>query len=100
MKRIIVDYKKLTPQILNLLVEKYPDGYGIRDIVKFTSPAGNYVEAVEVSTDDTIYLVKISDKLADTMDNYDEDDFVDDDLNEDLDDDLDVGDVDLDDDDK
>ena len=73
MKRIIVDYKKLTPQILNLLVEKYPDGYGVRDIIKFTNPKGVYIEAVEVSTDDTVYLVKISDKLANTMDNFDED---------------------------
>lgn len=27
MKRIIVDYAKLTGDILNLLVEKFPDGY-------------------------------------------------------------------------
>ena len=73
MKRIIVDYKKLTPEILNLLVEKFPDGYGIRDIVRFTNPKGHYVEAVEVRTDDTIYLVKISDELVDTMDKYEED---------------------------
>ena len=35
MKRIIVDYKKLTPEILNLLVAKYPDEYLDRDIVVF-----------------------------------------------------------------
>ncbi len=73
MKRIIVDYKKLTPEILNLLVEKFPDGYGIRDIIKFTNPKGKYVEAVEVSTDDTMYLVKISDELIDSMENHEDD---------------------------
>jgi len=26
LKRVIVDFKKLTPEILSLLVEKYPDG--------------------------------------------------------------------------
>ena len=31
------------------------------------------VEAVEVSTEDTKYLVKVSTKLAVTMENYDED---------------------------
>jgi hypothetical protein len=72
MKRIIVDYKKLTPEILNLLVEKFPDGYGIRDIVKFTNQNGHYIEAVEVSTEDTKYLVKISDELVDSMESYDE----------------------------
>ncbi|WP_457617159.1 hypothetical protein [Lutibacter sp.] len=70
MKRIIVDYKKLTPEILDLLVEKFPDGYGVRDIIKFTNPKGKYVEAVEVRTDDTIYLVKISDELVGSMENY------------------------------
>lgn len=73
MKNIIVDYKKLTPEILNLLVEKFPDGYGIRDIVKFTNQNGHYIEAVEVSTEDTKYLVKISDELVDSMENHEED---------------------------
>ena len=73
MKRVIVDYKKLTPEILNLLVEKFPDGYGIRDIVKFTNHKGKYVEAIEVSTKDTIYLVKISNELVDSMENHEED---------------------------
>jgi hypothetical protein len=70
MKRIIVDYKKLTSEILNLLVEKFPDGYGIRDVIRFTNPKGQYVEAVEVETEDTIYLVKISDELVDSMENF------------------------------
>lgn len=72
MKRVIVDYKKLTPEILNLLIEKFPDGYGIRDIVKFTNHKGRYVEAVEVSTHDTMYLVKISSELVDSMENYED----------------------------
>jgi len=73
MNRIIVDHKKLTPEILNLLVEKFPEGYGIRDVIKFTNHKGQYIEAVEVKTDDTTYLVKISDQLVDTMVNFDED---------------------------
>ena len=89
MKRIIVDYKKLTPEILNLLVEKFPDGYGIRDIVKFTNHKGQYIEAVEVSTEDTMYLVKISDELVDSMESHEEDEedvIISDDLNIDVDD--------------
>ncbi|RXP45200.1 DNA primase [Lutibacter sp. HS1-25] len=74
MKNIIVDYKKLTPEILNLLVEKFPDGYGIRDIVKFTNHKGQYIEAVEVSTEDTKYLVKISNELVDSMEAFEDDD--------------------------
>ena len=73
MKKVIVDYKKLTPEILNLLVEKFPDGYGIRDVVKFTNHKGQYIEAVEVSTNDTMYLVKISNELVESMDSHESD---------------------------
>lgn len=95
MKRIIVDYKKLTPEILNLLVEKFPDGYGIRDVIKFTNPKGQYVEAVEVRTEDTIYLVKISDELVDTMDRFEDDEDDDVIISDDLDIKIDNSDLDI-----
>ncbi|SFS59026.1 DNA primase [Lutibacter maritimus] len=95
MNRIIVDYKKLTPEILNLLVEKFPDGYGIRDVIKFTNPKGQYVEAVEVRTDDTIYLVKISDELVDSMDRYEDEDEEDVIISDDLDIKIDNSDLDI-----
>jgi DNA-directed RNA polymerase subunit delta len=74
MKRVIVDYAKLTNEILNLLVEKFPDGYDDSDIIRFKNAKNELVEAVEVKTDDTIYLVKVSTKLSDRIENYDEDD--------------------------
>jgi len=74
MKRVIVDYSKLTGEILNLLVEKFPDGYDDSDIVRFKNAKNETVEAVEVRTVDTIFLVKISTKLSDRIINYDEDD--------------------------
>ncbi|MEC4116218.1 hypothetical protein SAMN05421818_10576 [Myroides phaeus] len=79
MKRVIVDYAKLTNEILTLLVEKFPDGYDDADIVRFKNVKNETVEAVEVRTEDTIYLVKVSTKLADRIENFDdeEDDFVD-----------------------
>src|SRR5574343_109191 len=55
MKRVIVDYAKLTNEILTLLVEKFPDGYDDSDI---------------------ILLVKVSTKLSDRIENYDEDDSI------------------------
>ena len=76
-KRVIVDFKKLTPEILALLVEKYPDGYDDDNIIVFKNANNEIVEAVEVSTDDTKYLVKVSTKLQVTMENYDEDDYED-----------------------
>lgn len=73
MKRIIVEYSKLTTNILDLLVEKYPDGYEYNDIISFQNSKGQTVKAVEVKTEDTIYLVKISTQLNQTMEDYSED---------------------------
>jgi hypothetical protein len=77
LKRVIVDFKKLTPEILALLVEKYPDGYDDDHVVSFRNAKNELVEAVEVTTEDTKYLVKVSTKLEVTMENYDEDDYED-----------------------
>jgi DNA-directed RNA polymerase subunit delta len=78
MKRVIVDYAKLTNEILNLLVEKFPDGYDDSDIIRFRNAKNELIEAVEVRTEDTIYLVKVSTKLADRIENYDDDEIIDD----------------------
>lgn len=77
MKRIIVDYKKLTPEILSLLVEKYPDGYDDDQIITFKNAKNETVEAVEVRTSDTVFLVKVSSRLEVTMANFDEEDYED-----------------------
>ena len=107
MRRVIVEYAKLTNEILNLLVEKFPDGYDDEDIIRFRNAKNELVEAVEVRTEDTIYLVKVSTKLADRIENFDEDDEIDDviepitpikglDLDDDISDDADEDDDNLD----
>ncbi len=80
MRRVIVEYAKLTNEILNLLVERFPDGYDDEDIIRFRNAKNELVEAVEVRTEDTIYLVKVSTKLADRIENFDEDDEIDDEI--------------------
>ncbi|WP_452232404.1 hypothetical protein [Lacinutrix sp. MEBiC02595] len=77
LKRVIVDFKKLTPEILALLVERYPDGYDDDQVVSFRNAKNELIEAIEVTTEDTKYLVKVSTKLEVTMENYDEDDYED-----------------------
>lgn len=82
LNKVLIDFKKLTPEVLKLTVEKFPDGYDNEDIISFRNSQGQLIEAVEVITEDTKYLVKISEKLEHTMANYDEsdyDDFDDDD---------------------
>ncbi len=64
MKRMIIDYKKLSPELAGLLLEKYPQGYGDDDIISFRNARGEWVEAVELQTADTLYLVKIGSNLS------------------------------------
>jgi hypothetical protein len=73
MNRVIVEYAKLTTDILDMLVEKYPDGYDYSDVISFKNAKGETVKAIEVRTEETIYLVKISDRLEQTMEDYAED---------------------------
>jgi len=75
MKNVIVDYKKLTPDVLQLLVAKYPDGYGDDDIIVFKNHNNEIIEAVEVLTADTKYLVKISQKLSRQMEAFEIDSY-------------------------
>ena len=72
MIRKIVDYQKLNVDILNLLVEKFPDGYDGDDIISFRNANNELIDAVEVRTDDTIYLVKIGVKLVKAMEQHEE----------------------------
>ncbi|HSR61476.1 MAG TPA: hypothetical protein VLL47_12015 [Robiginitalea sp.] len=64
MKRMIIDYKKISPELAGLLLEKYPQGYGDDDIISFKNARGEWVEAVELQTADTLYLVKIGTNLS------------------------------------
>jgi len=72
MLRKLVDYKKLNHELAALLIETYPDGYGDDDIITFKNANGELVEAVELQTNDTVYLVKISKSLADFISTFDD----------------------------
>ena len=69
----IVDYQKLNEDILNLLVEKFPDGYADKDIIAFRNAQNEYIEAVEVRTEDTTYLVKVGKRLVQAMEDFEDD---------------------------
>ena len=72
MKRILVDYKKLDHKTAALLIETYPDGYGDDDIIAFKNGHGELVQAVELRTEDTLFLVKISKSLSHFIANFDD----------------------------
>ncbi len=83
MIRKIVDYSKLNDEILDLLVEEFPDGYDESDIITFRNAKNEVIEAVEVRTEDTIYLVKVGKRLVQAMEDFAEDNDDDDDSEKD-----------------
>ena len=72
MIRKLVDYKKLDHKLAAKLIETYPDGYGDEDIITFKNVRGEIIETVELRTNDTFYLVKISKCLANFISNFEE----------------------------
>ncbi len=72
MIRKIVDYQKLNEDILNLLVEKFPEGYADKDIIAFRNAQNEFIEAVEVRTEDTVYLIKVGKRLVQAMEEHEE----------------------------
>lgn len=73
-KKVIVDYKNVPDEVLQLLAEKYPHGYN-KAIIKFQNAKGETVSAVPIETEETSYLVKVSTQLQSMVDNIDVDDF-------------------------
>lgn len=77
-RRVIVDYKNVTQDILGLFADRYPYGYDDMDIVKFQNAQGATVRAVPIETMDTKYLVKVSvemdRKIEAFMDDEDDED--------------------------
>jgi hypothetical protein len=72
MTRRLIDYKKLDHTLAALLLEQYPYGYGDEDIIVFKNQHGEYVEAVELKTADTLYLIKISKSLSNFIANFED----------------------------
>ncbi len=72
MKRILIDHRKLDHILAARLIDTYPDGYGDDDIISFKNHKGEYIEAVELRTEDALYLVKISQSLSHFIANYEE----------------------------
>lgn len=85
MKRIIKDYKNITPELLDILNDRYPEGIDEDDLITFSNHLGELVKAVEIRYEDDIYLIKVSKQLAAKMDEAMEDDDSDDD-DDDMDD--------------
>ena len=76
MKRVIKDYNTITDEHAALIEAAYPNGFENENLVSFTTPKGEFIKALEIRTEDTIYLFKIDKNMK-----VDEEDGNDDGLN-------------------
>jgi hypothetical protein len=67
-KKVIVHYNNLPPEVLEVLKEKYPDGYQ-NHTFKVTKPNNDFFYAVTVDTKDTSYLIKVDVKIDNVTEN-------------------------------
>jgi DNA-directed RNA polymerase subunit delta len=59
LKRVIKDYNTLSKEHIDLINEHFPNGFENENLVSFVTPKGQFIKALEVRTEDTIYLFKI-----------------------------------------
>ncbi len=59
MKRVIKDYNNINDEHAALIQAAYPNGFENEHLVSFTTPKGAFIKALEIRTEDTIYLFKI-----------------------------------------
>lgn len=69
-KRAVVSYENMNPELQAAFKEKYPKGYAdyMGDIFKVEKPDGSFFYAVSLEIPGAIYLVKIAVKVDDYED--------------------------------
>ncbi len=64
--KVVMDYSKLTPELLELFSETYPHGI-VGKTIRFPNSKGEIVTAVRLETEERIYLVKLSAKAKEIL---------------------------------
>lgn len=57
-KKIVTSMDKLTPDVLEAIYKKYPDGWA-NHVMRITKPNGEFFHAITVDTAEISYLVKV-----------------------------------------
>lgn len=74
LKRIIKDYKTISQEHIDLINRHFPNGFENDNLISFTTPKGEFIKALEIRTDDAIYLFKIDKNMkVDDEENQDND---------------------------
>lgn len=61
-KKLVINYKNLSPELLMLIKKKYPYGYSDH-VIKVTKPNNDFFHAITLDTEDASYLIKVNVKI-------------------------------------
>ena len=61
-KKLVISYKNLSPELIDLVKQKYPHGY-LNHVIKVTKPNNEFFHAITLDTDDSSYLIKVNVKI-------------------------------------
>ncbi len=61
-KKLVVNFKNLTPELLALVKKKYPNGYNDH-VIKVTKPNNEFFYAITLDTEEASYLIKVNVKI-------------------------------------
>lgn len=53
-----------------LINDQYPHGYEDNELVTFVNAKGEFIKALEVKTEEVVYLIKLDRKLDDHINEY------------------------------
>ncbi|MCA1752576.1 MAG: hypothetical protein LC670_12475 [Flavobacteriales bacterium] len=70
MKRVIKDFKSISQEVMALINDQYPHGYEDNELVTFVNAKGEFIKALEVKTEEVVYLIKLDRKLDDHINEY------------------------------
>lgn len=70
MKRYIKDYRTITDEHMMLIRSQYPKGFTDHDLVALKTSTGDYFDALEVRTDDAVYIVRVNHDLLEMISEF------------------------------
>jgi hypothetical protein len=71
-KRVVTSYKNLSPEILEELKKRYPNGWADY-VIKVEKPTGDFFYAITLDIPDVSYLIKVDVKIDNRVKGEDED---------------------------
>jgi hypothetical protein len=75
MKRVIKNYLNIEKRHIELIAAAYPEGFGDDDLQSLTMPNGKFLRALEVRTEDTVYLFRIDSEMMEVLEEATDDGF-------------------------